>query len=162
MQRYGKYCDFAHSDRKIMFFKTFSYDKTGLFHFNFLSLPSVKHGFSSNGYTPCRISRCIGHQSSMSRATTYRSICIALSSRWGDPKEWPPMSTLPIIRCPNLVFDLRPIPPYLDNTNASIALPSVRRHLEPVEKSHLCRSVDHRICVFELYLRQQQEGAFLD
>ena len=47
---------------------------------------------------PSRISRCIGHQSSMSCATTYRSICIALSSRRGDPKILPKMNEDAIIK----------------------------------------------------------------
>ena len=37
---------------------------------------------------PCRISWCIGHQSSMSCDTIYRKKCFSLSSRRGDPEEW--------------------------------------------------------------------------
>ena len=37
---------------------------------------------------PSRISRCIGHQSSMSCVTTYRSNRVALFTRRGDPEAW--------------------------------------------------------------------------
>ena len=37
---------------------------------------------------PSRISRCIGHQSSMSCVTIYRSNRVALFTRRGDPKAW--------------------------------------------------------------------------
>ena len=53
-----------------------------------LSLPLVKQGYNPKTIIPCRISWCIGHQSSMSCDARYNTDYLALSSRWGDPEEW--------------------------------------------------------------------------
>ena len=48
----------------------------------------VKQGYDPKTIIPCRISWCIGHQSSMNCDAIYNTDYLALSSRWGDPEEW--------------------------------------------------------------------------